>query len=403
MVTRAQVGIVKPNPRFHGLASSISPIPKSPSIALFDPHLSYAMLDEYTALIRNVTWILALNTPDVNVVRSMWLFRHKYHADGCLSRYKVHLFANGRSQQFGADCDETFSPVVKLSTIHTVLSLALSRGWPIHQLDVKNDFLTRIFPRLFICYALRAGISSSRCDSSLFIYRHGTEVAYLLIYVDDIILTASFTTLLHCVISYLHQEFDMTDLGALNYFLGISVTLDSSGIFLSQKKYAMELLEWAHMTNYNATRTPVDTESKLGSDGDLISDPTLYCSLQVVYNILHLLVRMSHMMCNRFYFLCMILENLTWQLSSVSYVMFKLHSPLQYATLVYCDNVSAIYLTVNPVQHQWTKHVEIDIHFVHDMVAHGQVRVLHAPSRYQYTNIFTKGLPSALFEEFRIS
>ncbi|GJR96462.1 ribonuclease H-like domain-containing protein [Tanacetum coccineum] len=115
--------------------------------------------------------------------------------------------------------------------------------------------------------------------SSLFVYQHGSEVAYLLIYVDDIALTTSSTNLLQRIISSLHKEFDMTDLGALNYFLGISVTRDSTGMFLSQKKYALELLDRAHMANCNPTRTPVDTESKLGSDGDPISDPTLYRSL----------------------------------------------------------------------------------------------------------------------------
>ncbi|GKB41057.1 ribonuclease H-like domain-containing protein [Tanacetum coccineum] len=78
----------------------------------------------------------------------------------------------------------------------------------------------------------------------------------------------------------------------------------------------------------------------------------------------------------------------------------ELHTPLLFATLFYYDNVSAIYMTANPVQHQRTKHIEIDIHFVRGMVAHGQVRVLHVPSRYQYADIFTKGLLSALFEEF---
>nr|GEX79107.1 ribonuclease H-like domain-containing protein [Tanacetum cinerariifolium] len=81
----------------------------------------------------------------------------------------------------------------------------------------------------------------------------------------------------------------------------------------------------------------------------------------------------------------------------------ELHSPLSAATLVYCDNVSSTYLSANPVQHQWTKHIEIDIHFVRDLVTAGQVRVLHVPSRYQYADIFTKGLPSALFEDFRFS
>nr|GEX65405.1 ribonuclease H-like domain-containing protein [Tanacetum cinerariifolium] len=78
----------------------------------------------------------------------------------------------------------------------------------------------------------------------------------------------------------------------------------------------------------------------------------------------------------------------------------ELHTPLSSTTFVYCDNVSAVYLSCNPVQHQCTKHIEIDIHFVHDLVAVGQVRVLHVPSRFQYADIFTKGLPSTLFEEF---
>ncbi|GKE61069.1 ribonuclease H-like domain-containing protein [Tanacetum coccineum] len=76
------------------------------------------------------------------------------------------------------------------------------------------------------------------------------------------------------------------------------------------------------------------------------------------------------------------------------------HTPLSSATLVYCDNVSAVYLSCNPVQHQRTKHIEIDIHFVRDLVAAGQVRVLHVPSRYQFADIFTKGLPSSLLKNF---
>ena len=71
--------------------------------------------------------------------------------------------------------------------------------------------------------------------------------------------------------------------------------------------------------------------------------------------------------------------------------------------MVYCDNVSAIYLAGNPVQHQRTKHIEMDIHFVREKVAHGQVRVLHVSSRYQIVDIFTKGLPLVLFEDFRDS
>nr|GEV34465.1 ribonuclease H-like domain-containing protein [Tanacetum cinerariifolium] len=84
-------------------------------------------------------------------------------------------------------------------------------------------------------------------------------------------------------------------------------------------------------------------------------------------------------------------------------LLCELHTPLFTVTLVYCDNVSAVYMSANPVQHQRTKHFEIDIHFVRDFVASGQVRVLHVSSRFQYADIFTKGLPTALFIEFRSS
>ncbi|GJT07531.1 ribonuclease H-like domain-containing protein [Tanacetum coccineum] len=140
MVTRAKAGIFKPLERMNCHVTTTSPLPRSHVHALRDPNWKEAMLDEYNALITNGTWVLVPRPANVNVVRSMWLFKHKFNADGSLSRYKARLVANGRSQQQGIDCDETFSPVVKPATIRTVLSLAVSREWPIHQLDVKNAF-----------------------------------------------------------------------------------------------------------------------------------------------------------------------------------------------------------------------------------------------------------------------
>ncbi|GKC36087.1 ribonuclease H-like domain-containing protein [Tanacetum coccineum] len=420
------------------------------------------------------------------MVRSMWLFKHKFHADGTLSRYKARLVANGSSQQLGVDFDETFSPVVKPATIRTVLSLAVSRQWPIHQLDVKNAFLNgdlsetvymhqppgfvdnryphhvcllqrslyglkqapRAWFQRFAGYATRAGFYHSRCDSSLFIYRQGSQVAYLLIYVDDIILTASCPALLQQIIGSLNNEFDMTDLGALNYFLGISADRTPTCLFLSTKKYALQLLERAHMVTCNPSRTPVDTESKLGLEGALIQDPTLYRSLagglqyltftrpDLSYAVQQICLYMHDLREPHLAALKRILRYVQGTLdlglhlyvssttSLVGYtdddwagcpstckstsaetawlcnLLCELHSPLSTATLVYCDNVSAVYMSANPVQHQRTKHIEIDIHFVRDMVTAGQVRVLHVPSHFQYADIFTKGLPSALFEEF---
>jgi hypothetical protein len=81
----------------------------------------------------------------------------------------------------------------------------------------------------------------------------------------------------------------------------------------------------------------------------------------------------------------------------------ELRCPLRRATIVYCDNISAIYLSTNPVQHQRTNHVEIDLHFVRERVALREARVLHVPTTSQYADIFTKGLPTYVFTEFRSS
>ena len=81
----------------------------------------------------------------------------------------------------------------------------------------------------------------------------------------------------------------------------------------------------------------------------------------------------------------------------------ELHAPLHRATLVYCDNISALYLSSNPVQHQCTKNIKIDLHFVCKRVVVGDLRVLHVPTSSQYADIFIKGLPSSVFTEFRSS
>jgi ATP sulfurylase len=83
-------------------------------------------------------------------------------------------------------------------------------------------------------------------------------------------------------------------------------------------------------------------------------------------------------------------------------LLAELHSPFAKSMLVYCD-VSDVYLSTNPVQHQRMKHVEIDLHFVRDRVAIGDVRVLHVLTTSQFVDIFTKGLPSSTFSEFQSS
>ncbi|GJS80079.1 ribonuclease H-like domain-containing protein [Tanacetum coccineum] len=366
-----------------------------------------------------------------------------------LSRYKARLVANGNTQVAGIDVDETFSSVIKPGTIQTVLSLVISRHWPVHQLDVKNAFLHGDLSETVYMSQSPGFQDSTHPDYVCLLQRslYGVKQALEIGFSD-----------LHPILLVLHQEFSMTDLGSLNYFLGISVTRDSSRMFLSHCKYVVEILERTHMGNCNLSRTPVDTESKLGNDGDRVSDPILYQSLagslqyltftrpDISYAVQHVCLYMYdprephlfalkrilryvrgtldhgynyfHLLLHPWLLIQMRIGLVALLLGETGYrgvasvvaetcwlwnLLRKLHTPLSSATLVYCDNVSTVYLSSNLVQHQRTKHIDIYIHFVRDLVVASQVRVLHVPSRYQYANIFTKGLPSALFEEFRIS
>ncbi|GJY49630.1 ribonuclease H-like domain-containing protein [Tanacetum coccineum] len=345
----------------------------------------------------STTWHQCLGHPEDEVLHSL-SSRQLISCNKAKSTHVCHACQLGKHVKLPFHSSNS---LVKQSfdIIHS--DLWTSPIWPIHQLDVKNAFLNadlsetvymhqplgfvdsrypnhvcllhrslyglkqapRAWSWRFVGYATRAGFSLSRCDSSLFIYTQGSHVAYLLIYVDDIILTTSSPVLLQQIIDSLHKEFDMTDLGALNYFLGTSVVHHPTGLFLSQKKYALQLLERGHMVNCNPSGTPVDTDSKLGPDG---VPGTLELGLHLYASATTSLVGYT---------------DADWAGCPST-----------------CRNCIA-----NPVHHQRTKHIEIDIHFVRDMVKASHVRVLHVPPRFQYADIFTKGLPSALFEDFHSS
>ena len=95
--------------------------------------------------------------------------------------------------------------------------------------------------------------------------------------------------------------------------------------------------------------------------------------------------------------------NTVAELCWIRNLMIELHWKINKTSIVYCDNISSVYLSTNPVKHQRTKHVELDIHFVREKVAIGEVKVLHVPTTLQYADIFTKGLPTSVFNEFRTS
>ncbi|WVZ95211.1 hypothetical protein U9M48_041005, partial [Paspalum notatum var. saurae] len=500
MVTRRAAGVLRPAALSAAAQElRISLAPSSVRDALAEPHWRHAMEVEYAALLANQTWDLVPRPPGGNVVTGKWIWTHKRQADGTLDRYKARWVLRGFTQRPSVDYDETFSPVVKPATVRTVLSLALSRSWPVHQLDVKNAFLhgtltetvycsqpacfvdparPEIVCRLnkslyglkqapwawysqFATFLVTLGFTEAKSDTSLFVYRHGDETAYLLLYVHDIVLTASSQHLLQQIITSLQQEFAMKDLGVLHHLLGVTVEPHPSGLLLHQRQYTLDILERAGMTDCNPCSTPVDTRAKLSEDaGPSVADPTDYRSLagalqyltftrpDITYAVQQRLLRYLRgtvdygLLLHRSsstelvvytdadwvgcpdtrrstsgYAVFLGGNNLvSWSWSSkrqpvvsrskaswLRQLLAELHSPLAKSTLVYCDNVSAVYLSTNPVQHQRTKHVEIDLHFVRDRVAIGDVRVLHVPTTSQFADIFTKGLPSATFSEFRSS
>lgn len=288
-------------------------MPTSVRAALRDPAWHDAMREEFAALQHNRTWTLVPKPPGAHIITGKWIFKNKLNPNGTLERRKARWVVRGFNQRPGIDFDQTFSPVIKPATIRTVLMLAASRGWPVHQLDVKNAFLhgeltERVYcqqPAGFVdahfpdhvcllsksLYGLRQaprawylhftehlrsiGFTPTALDTSLFVLKHTTDMAWLLLYVDDIVLTASSTTLLQAVIGKLHDAFAMKDLGPLHFFLGIQVQRTAQGFLLHQEQYADDILERAGMANCKPAATPVDTKPKASSnDGTPFADAT---------------------------------------------------------------------------------------------------------------------------------
>ena len=144
MITRARNNITKPIQKLnlHTQLSSLSCLePTSVGQALKDPTWRQAMSAEYDALVRNGTWELVSPTGFVNLVGCKWIFRIKRHSNGSIDRFKARLVAKGFHQRPGVDYLETFSPVIKPTTVRLVLSIAVSNGWTLRQLDINNAFL----------------------------------------------------------------------------------------------------------------------------------------------------------------------------------------------------------------------------------------------------------------------
>jgi hypothetical protein len=248
---------------------------------------------EYITLLKNTTWHLVARKQGTNIIDCKWVYKIKRRVDGIVDKYKTRLVAKGFKQCYDIDYEDTFSLVVKAATIHVILSVVVTKGWSLSQLDVKNVFLHGVleegvymrqpsgYERMssphFVCkldkavyrltqapwawYSrlstklLQLNFKSSKADSSLFYYHKGNVTMFVLVYVDDIIVASSSSAATGALLKDLEKDFALKDLGDLHYFLRINIKKSCNGFILSQEKYVDDILKRIGM----AKCTPVDT------------------------------------------------------------------------------------------------------------------------------------------------
>ncbi|CAH9074032.1 unnamed protein product [Cuscuta epithymum] len=274
----------------------------------------------------------------------------------------------------------------------------------------------------FSSFLLSRGFICSKSDNSLFIYRHGSSVFYLLLYVDDIIITGNSPSFIYSFISCLGRYFAMKDLGDLHFSLGVQAVRLSKGLFLSQQKYVSDLLARFHLHTLKHVRTPLPSRTKLSlTDGELLADPTKYRSMRIFRYLqgtsahgLLLQPDRSSPTVNAYSdadwagcpdsswstsgFAIFLGPNLfSWkskkqptvsrssteaEYRAIAYtvqdtlhirsILFELGVPIRTPVRLLCDNVSASYLSTNPIQHARSKHISID-YLLFENVSHMEI------------------------------
>lgn len=272
------------------------------------------MAREVSALEANGTWDLVVLPGGKKALGSKWVYKIKYNSDGSVERLKARLVILGNHQVEGIDYNETFAPVAKMVTVCAFLSIAAVKNWEVHQMDVHNVFLhgdlddvvyMRVPPGFhntnnkLVCrlkkslYGLKqaprcwfaklsvalknCGFLRSTSDYSLFTMTRGETQVNVLIYVDDPIVAGNDKVALKSFKDSLGTCFHMTDLGVLKYFLGLEVARSNEGIFLCQRKYALEIISEAGLLGSKPTDFSLEQNHKLAlAEERFLADPEKY-------------------------------------------------------------------------------------------------------------------------------
>ncbi|RVW41005.1 Retrovirus-related Pol polyprotein from transposon TNT 1-94 [Vitis vinifera] len=287
-------------------------VPKTVTEALNHPGWKNAMLEEIYALEDNHTWQLVDLPQGKKVVGCKWVFAVKVHPDGSVARLKARLVARGYAQTYGVDYSDTFSPVAKLNSVRLFISIAASQQWMIHQLDIKNAFLhgdleEEVYleqPPGFVAqgeygkvcrlkkalYGLKQsprawfgkfskeiqafGMNKSEKDHSVFYKKSAAGIILLVVYVNDIVITRNDHAGISDLKTFMHSKFHTKDLGELKYFLGIEVSRSKKRMFLSQRKYVLDLLKETGKIEAKPCTTPmVPNVQLMPDDGDPFYNP----------------------------------------------------------------------------------------------------------------------------------
>lgn len=279
------------------------------------PEWRQAMKEEIQALEANNTWILVPLPEGKKPIGSKWVYKVKRHADGTIERHKARLVAKGYNQQEWVDYLDTFSPVANMVTVKAILALATIQKWHMHQLDISNAFLNgelseEVYMSLplgynkhstssnLVCrltkslYGLKQasrqwnvkltstlvdlGFKQSKADYSLFTKGQGNNFILLLIYVDDILIAGPDISIITEFKTLLSTHFKLRDLGKLKYFLGLEVAQSKHGLFISQRKYTLQILEQAGNLASKPTIIPMEPNIKFSNTDDTNVDPSSY-------------------------------------------------------------------------------------------------------------------------------